>query len=179
MIICELRITSLLRHFFFLQHFLGLGAFYVFVGGILLASAWYYILVAAVIFAVGFSYCIFGLMCHRMNQEEFELMRREAAIRRAAASGVVGSEMVGSGGGLAGHDANAVTVVTLEEKTNDSVWGDQPTYKRESAYGEGAAQPSWHERALTEAAGAAAGAVMTAAVPIAVDQAKQQVRNGV
>jgi len=173
-IICELRITSLLRHFFFLQHFLGLGAFYVFVGGILLASQWYYFLVAGVIFAVGVSYCVLGLMCHRMNQEEFELMRREAALRRAAAGASPTNEMATSGG-LAGEDVNASNM-TLEEK-NESVWGSQPTYSRESAYGDNAATPSWHERALTDAAGAAAGAVVTAAVPIAVDQAKQQVRN--
>jgi len=176
MIICELRITSLLRHFFFLQHFLGLGAFYIFVGGILLASTWYYFLVAGVVFAVGFGYCILGLMCHRMNQEEFELMRREAAIRRAAAGGGVPTSEMASPGGLAGEDANASNA-TLEEK-NESVWGSQPTYKRESAYGgTGSAEPSWHERALTDAAGAAAGAVVTAAVPVAVEQAKQQVRN--
>jgi len=177
MIICELRITSLLRHFFFLQHFLGLGLFYIFVGGILLASQWYYFLVAAVVFAVGISYCVLGLMCHRMNQEEFELMRREAAMRRAAASGTAPTnEMATTAGGLAGQDANAQNV-TLEEK-NDSVWGSDPNYKRESAYGgENNTAPSWHERALTAAAGEAAGAVVTAAVPVAVEQAKQQVRN--
>jgi hypothetical protein len=44
-IISELRWKKLLKHFKFLTHFLGLGMFYLFVGGLALGGAWYQIAV--------------------------------------------------------------------------------------------------------------------------------------
>jgi len=40
-LIAEARWSGLLKHFKFLTHFLGLGLFYIFVGGLALGSSWY------------------------------------------------------------------------------------------------------------------------------------------
>jgi hypothetical protein len=40
-LIAEARWSGLLKHFKFLTHFLGLGLFYIFVGGLALGSDWY------------------------------------------------------------------------------------------------------------------------------------------
>lgn len=55
-ILAELRMTSLLKWFSFLTFFAGLGAFYVFVGGIACGSNWYEIALAVLLCVIGFIY---------------------------------------------------------------------------------------------------------------------------
>ena len=55
-ILAELRLTSLLKWFSFLTFFAGLGAFYVFVGGIACGSNWYEIALAVLLCVIGFIY---------------------------------------------------------------------------------------------------------------------------
>ena len=66
MIIAELRWVTLLRYVYFLQHYLGLGMFYIFVGGLILGDSWWMILVAIVLLAVGIVYLMLGCACRRM-----------------------------------------------------------------------------------------------------------------
>lgn len=71
MVICEARWVKVLKHFYFLQLFLGLGAFYIFVGGLALGGAWYQYVVGAVSIGVGLIYFVLGVACRRMGHENF------------------------------------------------------------------------------------------------------------
>ena len=66
MIIAELRWVTLLKYVYFLQHYVGLGLFYIFVGGLILGDSWWMILVAVVLLAVGIVYLLLGCACRRM-----------------------------------------------------------------------------------------------------------------
>ena len=66
MIIAELRWVTLLKYVYFLQHYVGLGLFYIFVGGLILGDSWWMILVAIVLLAVGIVYLLLGCACRRM-----------------------------------------------------------------------------------------------------------------
>jgi hypothetical protein len=71
MIICEARWQKVLKHFKFLTHFLGLGLFYIFVGGLALGGEWYQIAVAIGLLSVGLIYVLLGICCRSMSQEGF------------------------------------------------------------------------------------------------------------
>jgi len=72
MVIAEARWVQILKHFYFLQHFLGLGAFYLFVGGLALGGASYQYAVAAACIGIGLIYFTLGLGCRRMGHENFK-----------------------------------------------------------------------------------------------------------
>lgn len=55
-ILAELRLSGLLKWFSFLTFFAGLGAFYVFVGGLACGSDWYEIALAVLLCVIGFIY---------------------------------------------------------------------------------------------------------------------------
>jgi len=69
--ISEARWSGLLKHFKFLTHFLGLGLFYVFVGGLALGQAWYQYAEGAVCLAVGLTYVLLGICCRTMDDPDF------------------------------------------------------------------------------------------------------------
>jgi len=71
-IVCELRAQAILKYFVFLTHFLGLGMFYVFVGGLALGGSWYQYAVAAALLSVGIIYLILGCCNRRMGHESFD-----------------------------------------------------------------------------------------------------------
>ena len=71
-IVAELRVRRALKYFYFMQHFLGLGMYYIFLGGLALGGAWYEYAVAGVCFGVGLVYFILGLGCRRMGRENFK-----------------------------------------------------------------------------------------------------------
>ncbi len=62
---------SLVLLLFFAQHFLGLGLFYVFVGGLVLGGAWYQYAEAILCLAVGSVYLLLGLACRTMAEPGF------------------------------------------------------------------------------------------------------------
>lgn len=62
-LIAEARWTGLLKHFKFLQHFIGLGMFYIFVGGLALNQAWYQYVEAILCLVVGVIYLCLGAIC--------------------------------------------------------------------------------------------------------------------
>lgn len=70
-LIAEARWSGLLKHFKFLTHFLGLGMFYIFVGGIALGGAWYQYAEAILCLAVGAVYLILGFACRTMAEPDF------------------------------------------------------------------------------------------------------------
>jgi len=61
--LAELRLRRLLVWFSFLLYYIGLGFFYVFVGGLALGSEWYEYVLAIIACAVGFMYCGVACMC--------------------------------------------------------------------------------------------------------------------
>lgn len=69
--VAEARWSGLLRHFKFLTHFLGLGLFYIFVGGLALGGAWYEYAEAILCLAVGSIYLLLGLLCRTMAEPGF------------------------------------------------------------------------------------------------------------
>lgn len=72
MIISELRLQKVLVHFRFLTHFVGLGLFYIFVGGLALDSSWYQFAMAIVLLSVGAIYLMLGMACRTMQQDAFQ-----------------------------------------------------------------------------------------------------------
>lgn len=65
----EFRLSSLLTWFSFLTFFSGLGAFYVFVGGLALGSEWYEIAIAIVLCSMGFLYMASACACSEYAQQ--------------------------------------------------------------------------------------------------------------
>lgn len=78
-IIAELRLAQVLKHFKFLTHFLGLGLFYIFIGGLALGGQWYELLVAVVVLGVGILYCLLGCFCRKFGQEDFSSFNAQSA----------------------------------------------------------------------------------------------------
>ena len=70
--IAEWRVVRLLKYFYFLQHFLGLGMYYIFLGGLALGGNWYQYAVAGVCLSIGLIYFVLGLGCRRMGRENFK-----------------------------------------------------------------------------------------------------------
>jgi len=84
MVICELRWMSVLRYFRFLTHYLGLGMFYIFVGGLALGGQWWQIAVAVVLLSVGICYAILGCFCRRMDNTQGNVMFKKKPANSAA-----------------------------------------------------------------------------------------------
>lgn len=78
-LIAEARWQGLLKHFKFLTHFLGLGMFYVFVGGLALNDDWWKIALAVLLLAVGIIYLLLGMACRTMTQPSFNQSSRSGA----------------------------------------------------------------------------------------------------
>jgi len=70
-LIAEARWSGLLKHFKFLTHFLGLGLFYIFVGGLVLGGEWYQYAEAILCLAVGSVYLLLGVACRTMAEPGF------------------------------------------------------------------------------------------------------------
>lgn len=66
----ELRFIRLLVWFSFLVTFIGLGGFYIFVGGLALGSQWYEIMITCISCAVGLIYCSFGCCCKSVENDD-------------------------------------------------------------------------------------------------------------
>jgi hypothetical protein len=131
-IVAELRITSALKYFYFMQHFLGLGMFYIFLGGLALGGAWYQIAVAAVCLGLGLIYFVLGLGCRRMGRENFK--RSGVEIDPVLAQGAVPA--AAHSGGSAEASANP--------KGNYGAYG--------VAYGNGGPAAAYEEPAAIKAA---------------------------
>lgn len=69
MIISEFRWLRLLKHFKFLTHFIGLGMFYIFVGGLALGSAWYELGLGITMIILGSVYFTLGLFNKSMKNQ--------------------------------------------------------------------------------------------------------------
>jgi hypothetical protein len=111
-IVAELRLETVLTHFKFLTHFLGLGAFYVFIGGLALGGSWYDIAVAIILLSVGLLYFAMGLCCRRFGEESFSGSGKgtgdRAKINTADASDrepVLGGQQRGSSSSVSGNTA--------------------------------------------------------------------------
>ena len=96
-IISEFRWVRLLKYFYFLQHFLGLGLFYIYVGFLCLGGTWYQYAVAGVCLGVGLVYFILGLGCRKMGRENF---RRSGVEPPATAAEGTPSAPPAAGGGV-------------------------------------------------------------------------------
>lgn len=78
MIVSEMRWIRLLKHFKFLTHFIGLGLFYIFVGGLALGSAWYELGLGISLIILGSVYSMLGCCGLSMkNQELPKFMQRQ------------------------------------------------------------------------------------------------------
>jgi len=64
-ILAELRWVRFLKKFSFLTSFLGLGLFYIFVGGLALDQAWWKIFIAMIFMVLGFVYIFLFLIRRR------------------------------------------------------------------------------------------------------------------
>jgi len=84
-ILAELRMEKWLRFFTFLNSYLGLGIFYVFVGGLALGDAWYEIMLAILFLALGFCYISLGC-CYNKKMYESVPANNAAADTKAAAA---------------------------------------------------------------------------------------------
>ena len=96
MIIAEVRWVRLLKYFYFMQHFLGLGMFYIYVGFLCIGGTWYQYAVAGVCLGVGLIYFTLGLGCRKMGRENF---RRSGVEPPATAADGTPSAPPAPGGG--------------------------------------------------------------------------------
>jgi len=69
LMISELRLRHLLVWFSFMLYYIGLGFFYVFVGGLALGSEWYEYVLAIIACCVGFAYCGVACMCSDVEKK--------------------------------------------------------------------------------------------------------------
>jgi len=142
MIVAELRLVLLLKYCYFLQHYAGLGLFYIFVGGLILNEHWWMVLVAVVLIAVGLVYLILGCMCRRMNPKPILLPGQQAT--GGGLSGQYASDdpqyepsSTGGGGGAYGYSSNTPSWVAGTSGQNINAYGGmvQPTYTAPAAGG--------------------------------------------
>ena len=95
-IVAEFRWVRFLKFFYFLQHFLGLGLFYIFIGFLCLGGTWYQYVVAGVCLGIGLIYFILGLGCRKMGRENF---RRSGVEPPATAADGTAASPPAPGGG--------------------------------------------------------------------------------
>ena len=68
--LAELRLKHLLVWFSFLLYYIGLGLFYVFVGGLTAGSNWWEWVIAIVAVVVGCTYCAVGCLCSDVEKRQ-------------------------------------------------------------------------------------------------------------
>ena len=142
MVIAEARWTRFLRFFYFMQHFLGLGLFYIFVGGLSLGGEWYEYVVAGVCFALGLIYFTLGLGCRRMGRENFKRSGVDNAMpldgvstqSAAAPAAAAAAEKDVSGPSYGGNSYAAEPAAIRDAKANASAYGNQSAYSNDNAY---------------------------------------------
>ena len=141
MIVAELRLVVLLKYCYFLQHYAGLGLFYIFVGGLILNEHWWMVLVAVVLLAVGIVYLLLGCMCRRMNPKPIQMPGQQPT-----GPGLAGQQYasdsdyepsVGGGGGAYGYSQNTPSWTAGTSGQNINAYGGlvQPTYTAPGAGG--------------------------------------------
>ena len=113
----EWRLVRLLKYFYFLQHFLGLGMFYIYVGFLCLGGNWYQYAVAGVCLGVGLIYFILGLGCRKMGRENF---RRSGVEPPATAADGTPSAPPAAGGGA--KAAAAATNSHCWQRVRQRIW---------------------------------------------------------
>jgi len=67
--VCEARWKYLLVWFSFLLYYIGMGFFYVFVGGLALGTNWYEYIVTIVAVCIGVAYCGVGCCCADLEEK--------------------------------------------------------------------------------------------------------------
>jgi len=75
--VAELRLKHLLVWFSFLLYYIGLGLFYVFLGGLAGGDDWYEWIVAIVAVVVGCTYCAVGYMCSDVERRQHQYIRAD------------------------------------------------------------------------------------------------------
>ena len=166
MIIAELRLVILLRYCYFLQHYAGLGLFYIFVGGLILNEHWWMVLVACVLLGVGICYLILGCMCRRMNAKPIMLPGQQPANSHYAAPN----------GGLAGQQYSSddpryeASVGGGAYSNNTPAWNAGTSGQNINAYG-GLVQPTYN--APTAGGGAGGWGLNVGGVNVSAAQAMQ------
>lgn len=81
-VLAELRLRGMLVWFSFLTYFAGLGAFYIFVGGLAMGSEWYEVTIAIVMVSMGFIYLLSACACSELAHQH-----QEDASERVSAGG--------------------------------------------------------------------------------------------
>ena len=148
MIVSELRLVFLLKYCYFLQHYAGLGLFYIFVGGLILNEHWWMVLVAVVLIAVGLVYLLLGCACRRMNPKPIA-MPGASTYATGGKGGLSGqqyssddpqyeaSASAAGGGGAYGYSNNTPSWTAGTSGQNINQFGGfvQPTYNAPAAGG--------------------------------------------
>jgi len=75
--VAELRLKRLLVWFSFLLYYIGLGLFYVFVGGLAGGSDWYEYIIAIVAVVIGFTYCGVGCLCSDVEKRQTQALKAD------------------------------------------------------------------------------------------------------
>ena len=75
--VAELRLKRLLVWFSFLLYYIGLGLFYVFVGGLAGGSEWYEYIIAIVAVVIGFTYCAVGCLCGDVERRQTQALKAD------------------------------------------------------------------------------------------------------
>jgi COPI associated protein len=81
--IAELRLKRLLVWFSFLLYYIGLGLFYVFVGGLASGSEWYEYIIAIIAVIIGFTYCAVGCMCSNVESRQTQSLKADVEAAQA------------------------------------------------------------------------------------------------
>ena len=68
--VAELRLRRMLVWFSFLLYYVGLGLFYIFVGGLATGSDWYEYILAAIAVSIGIAYCGVGCCCGDVERRQ-------------------------------------------------------------------------------------------------------------
>jgi len=152
MVICEIRWMSVLRYFRFLTHYLGLGLFYIFVGGLALGGQWWQIAVAVALLSVGICYSILGCFCRRMDNTKGNVIFQKKAAPGPSAAGSSSAAGSRSGGKVepsitvsTGDVAVTVPVKQVAEMAQSaSAFSDAYSgHGNEGAWGSSANEGAW------------------------------------
>jgi len=136
-VLAELRMSSLLTWFSFLTYFAGLGAFYIFVGGLAMGGEWYELTMAIAMCVMGVLYL--GSACACSEYAHQHTARSEASAKaanneRAAAS----AERAGNGAGSPHkelEDGESRRGGGKGQRLNESPFGDSAGDDEEYGYG--------------------------------------------
>lgn len=114
-ILAELRMEKWLKFFTFLTSYLGLGLFYVFVGGLALGGDWYEIVLAICFLAVGIVYINMGC-CYRQK------MYSSSPAAPAAPAAAVSNPAISAASRPSSTPARQQEMVQFEDDTPASAW---------------------------------------------------------